>query len=93
MTEAETRASRLLKDLQRRMRSKNTNKCDELFPESETYSDRGRGGFLLQLERFDDGTKRFIKQTGGFFTISCKISDVDGVGRGEVLPRQLQLPK
>ena len=93
MTEAETRASRLLRGLQRRIRSKNTNKCDEIFLESETYSGRCRGGFLLQLERFDDGTKRLIKQTSGFFTIRCKISDVDTAGRGEVLPRQLQLPK
>ena len=74
------------------MRSKNTNKCDELFPESETYSDRHRSGFLLQLERFDDGIEGFIEQTGGFFTAGCEISNVGDEVEGSPYPVNLSLP-
>ena len=74
------------------MRSKNTNKCDELLLESKTYSGRRCSGFLLQLECLDDGVEGFIEQTGSFFAARCEISNIGDEVEGSSYPVNFSFP-
>lgn len=48
-------------------------KYDGLFREGKTYSNRRRSGFLLLLERVNDGVNGIIEQASGFSTRGYKI--------------------